>query len=408
MRIAVLHRHLLPALVVGALLLAGATYGLRPAAAQGTSAATIGLTMQPGQTIQLMSLGTALPLVWTIKEGPVGGTITKEGRYVAPLAPGTYHIALSPKAGQGKTIVFTVVVKPGGATTEPAMGSARLYPLPGGGVMRMRYVPAGAFAMGNTGQGDDATLGGDEERPQHNVTLSGYWIGKCEVTRGQYRQFMKAGGYTKQSYWSPEGWTWLQDAGRAEPADWAVDAEWANPPGPFKQTDDHPVIGINYFEAQAFCRWAGLRLPSEAEWEKAARWDGQHSLIYPWGDEWDAQRCNNAQDALFPGGQSAPIARYPQGASACGALDMAGNVWEWVQDWFGAEYYLTSPGTNPQGPPASDLRGIRGGSWFGSNWVGPGEDDRLRSAQRAGFDPYNTSGAIGFRCAVTTMPASAK
>lgn len=87
---------------------------------------------------------------------------------------------------------------------------------------------------------------------------------------------------------------------------------------------------------------------------------------------------------------------------------MLGNVWEWVLDWHNSYYYQTSPGTNPQGPPTGDLRVIKGGSWFGSNWVGADENDRLRAAQRGCFDPHNTNGGIGFRCAVTTMPASAK
>jgi eukaryotic-like serine/threonine-protein kinase len=168
------------------------------------------------------------------------------------------------------------------------------------------------------------------------------------------------------------------------------------------------VIGVNYFEAEAFCRWAGLRLPTEAEWEKAARWDGSRSRVYAWGDDWDDARCNGAHDALYPGAQTAPIGKYPQGASACGALDMTGNVWEWVSDWFDAEYYASSPSTDPQNAEATDRRVIKGGSWFGSNFVGPGEDDRLRAALRTGFEPHNTNGGIGFRCALTTMPATAK
>jgi formylglycine-generating enzyme required for sulfatase activity len=229
-------------------------------------------------------------------------------------------------------------------------------------------------------------------------------VGKTEVTRGQYKQFMKAGGYTKQDLWSPEGLAWKQEVQRVQPDDWDQDVEWANPPGQFKQTDDHPIVGVNYYEAEAFCRWAGLRLLTEAEWEKAARWDGQNTRIYAWGDTWDVTRSNNANDPLYKGGQTAPIGKYPSGASACGSLDMIGNVWEWVLDWHGPEYYLTSPSSNPQGPSTGDLRVIKGGSWFGSNWVGADNNDRLRGAQRGSFDPHNTNGGIGFRCAVTTMP----
>jgi formylglycine-generating enzyme required for sulfatase activity len=407
MRISVPHRHLLAALFVSVLLLTGIVCDQHRAAAAGTGPTTIGLALQPGQAIDLPTPGLTPPIVWTIKEKAAGGIISANGRYVAPLVPGKYHIIGRPKLHPGKVYQFTVVVKPS-VTTQPQLGTERLFRLPDGGLMRMRYVPGGAFAMGNTGQGDDAALGMDEEKPQHAVTLSGFWIGKCEVTRGQYRRFIKAGGYKKPAYWSPAGRAWLKDAGRVEPDSWAADVEWANPPGPFKQTDEHPVIGINYFEAEAFCRWAGLRLPTEAEWEKAARWDGQGTRIYAWGDDWDVNLSNNANDTLYPGGQTAPVGKYPQGASACGSLDMIGNVWEWVSDWYGAEYYATSPGTNPQGPATSDLRVIKGGSWFGSNFVGADEQDRLRGAQRAGFDPNNTNGGIGFRCTVTTMPPSAQ
>lgn len=405
MRVPVLHRHLLAALLVSLLFLTAIVFAPRGASAQGTGEFAIALSVQPGQVVQLVSLGMEPPVSWSIKEETVGGAITSEGTYTAPSVPGTYHIVGSSQATPGKPCVFTVVVKPA-TSTEPPLGTEHLYPLPGGGVMRMRYVPSGAFAMGNSGRGDDATLGTDEEKPQHTVTLSGFWIGKSEVTRGQYLQFMKAGGYAERDYWSPAGWAWRQEVARVQPDDWDVDIEWSNPPGPFKQTDDHPVVGVNYYEAEAFCRWAKLRLPTEAEWEKAARWDGQRTRIYAWGDTWDATRCNNAHDPLYPGGQTAPIGSYPQGASACGSLDMLGNVWEWAVDWLATDYYATSPSTNPQGPAAGDLRVIKGGSWFGSNFVGADENDRLRAAQRAGFDPHNTNGGLGFRCAVTQMPAA--
>ena len=407
MRVILLQRHLLAVLLVCVLGVTSIALYPQRATAANTGTTNIAVTVKPGQTMDLAARSMA-GLVWTLKEKNTGGRITTQGKLIAPLKPGQYHIIGISKGKPRKTFTFTATVQPIVAVTEPTLGTERLYPLPGGGVIRMRYVPPGAFEMGNSEQGDDAELGQDEEKPKHTVTVSGFWVGKCEVTRGQYRKFMKAGGYTNQDYWSPEGWAWLQDAGRTEPNDWAPDIEWANPPGSFKQTDDHPVVGINHFEAEAFCRWAGLRLPTEAEWEKAARWDGQHSRIYAWGDTWDATKCNDANDPLYPGGQTAPIGKYPGGASPCGALDMIGNVWEWCSDWRVVDYYASSPSTDPQGPPTSDLRVVKGGSWFGSNWVGADENDRLRAALRGGFDPHNTSGQIGFRCAVTKMPASAQ
>ena len=416
MRIFHLYRQLLVAQSVGVLLLAGTVCDPHRAIAQGTDTAAIALALQPGQVVQLVPLGMAPPMVWTIKEKAAGGAITADGKYTAPPVAGTYHVVASPKAAPAKACVFTVVVKAVAVTTVPttpatpefAFGAERQYPLPGGGVMRMRYVPAGAFAMGNSEQGDDVEMGIGDERPQHTVTVSGFWIGKCEVTRRMYRQFIQAGGYTKRDYWSPEGWDWRQQVGRVEPDNWAEDAQWGEPPGIFKQTEDHPVIGVNCFEAEAFCRWAGLRLPTEAEWEKAARWDGERSRIYAWGNAWDVTRSNNANDPLYPGAQTAPIGKYPQGASACGCLDMIGNAWEWVSDWYAEDYFATSPGTDPQGPAEGDLRVIKGGSWFGSNFVGADENDRLRAALRVRYDPHNADGGIGFRCALTTMPASAK
>lgn len=228
----------------------------------------------------------------------------------------------------------------------------------------MVFVPAGSFLMGNNGSEPYLHC---EELPQHSVYLSGYWIGKYEVTRGEYRQFIDAGGYANPAFWSSEGWAWRVINGRTQPHLWDPVQDWGT--GPFAQTDTHPVVGVSYYEAEAFCNWAGGHLPTEAQWEKAARWTGSYPNVYPWGNEWDGEKCNGREDQNPAGGgyqacQTAPVGSYPSGASPYGCQDMAGNVWEWVQDW-----YVSYPGCTPSvclGCPSDytgTLRVISGGSW---------------------------------------------
>lgn len=375
--------------------------------AQAAENFTLALSLQPGQSVKLAALGITEPVLWKVKEGTVAGVISKDGVFTASMTPGTYHILAALNSMPDKFTVFTILVTPVAAETEPPLGTERPYLLPGGGAIRMQYIPSGAFMMGSSGRGDDELYAADDEKPVHNVTLKGFWIGKTEITRGQYRLFMKAGGYTKQELWSPAGWTWRVEMERTQPDWWESEVEYMFPPGPFKQSEDHPVVGVNFHEAEAFCRWAGLRLPTEAEWEKAARWDGKISRIYPWGDLWNHDFNNNANDTLYPGGQSSPIGRFPQGTSASRCVDMVGNVWEWCSDWLDPNYYAVSPKENPTGPAEGDVRIIKGGSWFGSNFVGADEEDRLRAAQRQGYDPMNSNERIGFRCVAVYIPEPA-
>lgn len=247
----------------------------------------------------------------------------------------------------------------------------------------MVTIAAGPFLMGNNGhEGYSDSI----ELPQHEVQMSEYQIGKYEVTRGEYRRFMLDDGYQNSAFWSTAGWSWRVSNNITEPVCWAADQNFGT--GTFTQTDAHPVVGVSYYEAEAFCNWATAclpeaersrpyHLPTEAQWEKAARWvpgpdpqvvTGGTPRTWPWGDVWDAERCNNKLDHLYVGSQTAPVGSYtnPSGSSPYGCKDMAGNVMEWCKDWYsGVDYSQTPPGgwVDPQGPTTGAYRVLRDSGW---------------------------------------------
>ena len=195
----------------------------------------------------------------------------------------------------------------------------------------MVYVPAGGFEMGDGQEGNC---------PKHTVYLSAYWIGVYCVTNAQYLQFVKATGHRppdKADYGTP---VWN---GRTFP----------------KQKADHPVVCVDWADAQAYAEWARCSLPTEAQWEKAAR--GPSGLIYPWGKDWDQSKCRN--DKNKGGETTATVHAYPEGASGYGTYNQSGNVWEWCADWWGENYYKNSPQRDPAGPDGGSGRVNRGGSW---------------------------------------------
>ena len=254
----------------------------------------------------------------------------------------------------------------------------------------MIYIPAGSFLMGNSNVGYDAVYRYSEELPQHWVAVSAYYIGKYEVTRSEYRAFMNAGGYSNPSYWSTDGWTWKVSNTRTQPYYWDAVQNWGS--GNFTQTDSFPVVGVCYYEAEAFCNWAGGHLPTEAQWEKAARWTGSHPNVYPWGDTWNQEYCNNYCDSNSAGGgyeksQTAPVGSYPAGTSPYGCQDMAGNVFEWCQDWF-----KSYPGSSSPFDYTNSYRVLRGGS-LGNDDLGS------RCAFRVCYYPFDYYSLIGFRLA---------
>ncbi len=251
--------------------------------------------------------------------------------------------------------------------------------------VEMIRIPEGSFLMGNNG----TSYSDDDEFPEHSVNLPEYWISKHEITRGQYRQFMKAGGYSESSYWSSEGWDWRVMVTRSQPAYWAEVQDWGT--GNFTQTENHPVAGVTYYEAEAFCNWAGGRLPTEAEWEKAARGTGDPPNMWPWGGSWNVENSNNWLDHNVAGGgyqkyQTAPVGSYPAGASPYGCMDMAGNLYEWCKDW-----YMTYPGNPNPIDYTDEYRSIRGGGWYF------GGESGSRGSARYYYLPYDSWYSLGFR-----------
>ncbi len=184
------------------------------------------------------------------------------------------------------------------------------------------WVPPGQFMMG----AEDISY---REKPVHQVqTTRGFWLRKTPVTNAQYRSFCTATGREFPS---------LSDRG-----------------------DDHPVVWLTWEDAKAYCDHYGLRLPTEAEWEYAAA--GPDARAYPWGVEWDDTKCCNWK-TKDPKGGPVPVGGFPEGVAWCGALDMAGNVWQWCADWYADDYYANSPPADPGGPADGQRRVIRGGCW---------------------------------------------
>jgi len=252
---------------------------------------------------------------------------------------------------------------------------------PAGTQHEMVLVPAGEFAMGSDrGRGD--------EQPVHTVYLDAYYIGKFEVTNAQYVVFLNAIGRNTNS----------QGNRLVDLRDPDAQIEFSEETFALKSADlaDRPVVEVSWYGAKAYCEWVRLRLPTEAEWEKAAR--GTDGRTYPWGEEIDRARANYGKEGCCRGDDSdgyfwsAPIGSYPDGASPYGAFDMAGNVWEFVMDWYGEDYYARSSARNPPGPDDGLFRVLRGGS-MGS------DPHRLRTTDRSGLPPAGTYVIIGFRCA---------
>lgn len=266
--------------------------------------------------------------------------------------------------------------------------------------MEVVFVSSGEFVMGSSPESlaralDLCTVYYDDcevewfsdEMPQHTVELGSFWMDRTEVSNEQFTGFLNVMSNRREG-----GMLWLDEEHSLIEK---IDGEYR----PKSGYQDHPVVEVTWYAASAYCRWVGGRLPTEAEWEYAAR--GVSGELFPWGDQIDGARLNfcdtNCEldwaDIEVDDGyaETAPVGSYLKGQSWSGVLDMSGNVYEWVGDWYAEDYYAQSPYRDPQGPSDGEDRVLRGGAWHQSPVSG-------RSANRLGMDPQVTHGTWGFRC----------
>jgi formylglycine-generating enzyme required for sulfatase activity len=275
----------------------------------------------------------------------------------------------------------------------------------------MVLLPGGTFLMGTD---DTDGYAQDGEGPVHEVHLHQFWIDRCAVSNTRFAAFVTATGYVTEA--ERFGWSFVfagllpDDFGptrRVAHAPWwrqVHGADWRHPEGTESHIAGrltHPVVHVSWNDATAFCHWSGSHLPTEAEWEYAAR-GGLEQFAYPWGDELepDGEHRMNVWQGRFPSLNTcadgyygtAPVDAYP--ANGYGLHNMTGNVWEWCRDWFSAGYYSRAPRLNPRGPRQGSQRVIRGGSYLCNRSY----SYRYRVAARAGNTPDSATGDLGFRC----------
>jgi len=293
------------------------------------------------------------------------------------------------------TVVLPTLEPSVTSSPSPTQISRRISPVDG---MELVLVPAGNFLMGVTRADEDLLYSNCpkcdttsfHDAPQRSIYLDAYWIDKTEVTVAQFAKFVNDTGTITTA--KKQGWSWTfnpsinnltQVSGR----------DWLHPQGnliSIGEYGQHPVVNVSWNDANAYCAWTGRRLPSEAEWEKAAR--GTDGRLFPWGNNLPTTQLANVNGLT----NTLPVGSYPNGASPYGALDMTGNVWEWTSSYYQDDYYTAMPENNPSGPESGTNRIVRGGSW--GSFVNI-ELVYLSSAFRFSDSPGYSSDLLGFRCA---------
>lgn len=265
----------------------------------------------------------------------------------APVDTKTPAPSKTPTRSITATSVFTPTATPFATEITDAKG------------VTMRLVPAGEFTMGSETY--------DDEKPIHQVYLDAFYMDIYEVTNTLYEACVDAGGCTLP-----------KNTSRYD------DVEYEN----------HPVVYVDWNQADAYCSWRDASLPTEAQWEKAAR--GEDGRTYPWGEGISCNQANYYDGSKYCVGDTTEVGSYESGKSPYGMYDMAGNVWEWVNDWYDENYYSNSPFSNPLGPDSGQFRVLRGGAWDGYGYL-------LRASLRDWLAPGGFSSGFGFRC-VRSLP----
>ena len=315
--------------------------------------------------LQMIRSGAAQPILAAITFTATTATGSNVN-YSWSLGDGSTAAGSSTTHSHAVADKYRVIVTATNSVSSMAVYTDILY---AGWTEREIRIPAGSFQMGCDSSNSAETCVNNEQ-PLHAVTLDAYFIDKYEVTNARYQACVAAGGCT---------------------APGSVDSTTRSPYYGTSTYADYPVIQVNWHQASAFCAWAGRRLPTEAEWEKAAR-GSSDTRTYPWGSSVpDCVKLNYRPASGACVGDTSRVGSYPSGMSPYGVLDMAGNVHEWVNDWYDGSYYSVSPGSNPQGPATGEHRVLRGGSWSFN-------DNGVRSAFRYGGYPDNRISLVGFRC----------